>query len=132
MAPVSTLSVVRSSPAAFRPISTDRPTRKACANFAMPMRMVGASASSLSIRRSSQREAHSAMTTKTLTVTSSFITDQTEMRVLPAFMPMLSSAAITASPQPSTCSDTKTQMMAEIGTPQPFRRVRAPSESRTT
>ena len=98
----------------------------------MPMRIVGASASSLSTRRSSQRETHIAAITKTLTVTSSLSTDQTEMRVLPALMPMLSSAAITSSPQPSTCSARNTQITAVIGTPQPLRRVRAPSETRTT
>ena len=98
----------------------------------MPMRIVGARASSLSTRRSSQREAHSAMITKTLTVTSSFMIDQAEMRVLPAFMPTLSSASMTASPQPSRCSDRKTQITAEMGMPQPFSRVRAPSDTRTT
>ena len=100
-------------------------------NLAMPMRIVGASASSFSTRRSSQRDAQSAMITNRLTVTSSFMTDQTEMRVLPAFIPMLSSPAMTVSPQPSRCSDRKTQITAVIGTPQPFRRARVPSDTRT-
>jgi hypothetical protein len=98
----------------------------------MPIRIVGARASSFSTRRSSQRDTHRATITNTPTVTSSLSTDQTEMRVLPAVMPMLSSAAMTSSPQPSTCSARNTQMTELIGTPQPLRRVRAPSETRTT
>ena len=98
----------------------------------MPMRMFGASPSSFSTRRSSQRETHIAATTNRLTVTSSFATDHTEMRVLPAFMPMPSSAAITLSPQPSRCSERNAQMTRAIGVPQPFRRARAPRETRST
>ncbi len=101
-------------------------------NFAMPMRIVGASASSFSTWRSSQRETHSASSTKTLTVTSSFITDQTEMRVLPACMPMPSRARMTSSPQPSRCSERKIQITPVIAVPQPLSRARVPSDTRST
>ena len=132
IAPVSTLSVVRSRPAALRPTSTDRPTRNAWVNLAMPMRMFGARPSSFSTWRSSQRETHIATTTNRLTVTSSFATDQTEIRVLPAFMPIPSSRPITVSPQPSRCSDRNAQSTKLIAVPQPFSRARAPSETRST
>jgi len=75
MAPVRTLRVVRSRPAAFSPTSTDSATRKAV-NLAMPMRMVGGSASTLSTCARA-----SATTTspqhEQLTVTTSLATDHT-------------------------------------------------------
>ena len=56
--------------------------------------------------------------------------DQTEMRVLPAVMPMPSSTAMRVSPQPSKCSDRNIQMTTLIGVPQPLIRERVPSDTR--
>ena len=110
MAPVRTFSVVRSSPAALRPSKIDRPIRKACANFAMPMRMLSASPCMAISRCSNQRAIQTAIRMKAPTVNSSFITDHNVMRDLPVLIPTLSSACTSGSNQPRTCSASNAQI----------------------
>ena len=77
-----------------------RPIRKALANLASPMRVEGASVECLFRRRSIQRLIHAPTSTKSVSVNSSFNTDHTVMRLLPAAMPMLSRPAMIGSSQP--------------------------------
>ena len=100
MAPVSTVKAVRSTPAAFKPMRMLSPIKKALANFARPMRVEGSSVLSFCKRRSIQRLIHAAASTNSVSVNSSFNTDHTLTRLLPAAMPMLSRPAMIGLSQP--------------------------------
>ena len=100
MAPVNTVRAVRSTPAAFNPMRMLRPIRKALANFAMPMRVEGASVLSFLSRRSTQRLIQAATSTNRVSVNNSLSIDHTVMRLLPAATPTLSSALMMGSSQP--------------------------------
>ena len=110
MAPVSTVKAVRSTPAAFKPMRMLRPIKKAFANLARPMRVEGARLLSFFRRRSIQRLIQAATSTNSVSVNSSFNTDQTVTRLLPAAMPMLSSPAMIGSSQPRYSAAITSQM----------------------
>ena len=118
MAPVSTVSAVRSTPAAFRPMRMESPIRKALANLPMPMRVDGAMLLSFFRRRSTQRLIQAATSTNSVRVNNSFSTDQTETRLRPVAMPMLSRPAMMGSSQPRYSAAIASQMkQREAGFP---------------
>ena len=75
-APVSTVSAVRSTPAALMPSSTPRPSRKKYVNLLMPMRVDSARPSSFMTRASMVREMRLAATRNTVTTTTPLSSDQ--------------------------------------------------------
>src|SRR5580692_2963833 len=109
-APVSTVSAVRSTPAAFKPMSMLKAIRNALANFAMPMRVDIATLVSRLTRRSTQRLIQAATNMNSVSVNSSFNTDQTVMRLLPAATPRLSSVAMIGSSHPRYSAAIASQM----------------------
>ena len=110
MAPVSTVSAVRSTPAAFKPMRMERPIKNALVNLPIPMRVEGARVLRRFRRRSTQRLIHAATSTNRVRVNSSFNTDHTLTRFLPVAMPMLSRPAMMGSSQPKYSAPIASQM----------------------
>ncbi len=122
IAPVSTFSVVRSRPAAFRPTSTDRPTRNACSELGDADAHVRRERVELAARgaRASARPT-ARRSTNRLTVTSSFVDrPDRDARLAGVDADAVEHARSPSSPQPSRCSERKTQITTLIVVPQPL------------
>ncbi len=105
MAPVSTFSVVTSTPAALIPSMIPRPTSRKYVNFETPMRVETASCSMRMTRRSKARAIRLLMITKAVTMTSPFNRAHRLNCVLPGIRLMRLSVLSMVSSQPTSEND---------------------------